>query len=54
MFAILTLVALLLGGAVTPHDVLPGEPSYATSASTTTDSTAAPRAVDDVLPGEPS
>ncbi len=54
MFAILTLVALLLGGAVTPHDVLPGEPSNATTASASTDSTAAPRAVDDVIQGGPS
>jgi hypothetical protein len=54
MFAILTLVALLLGGAVTLTDVLPGEPSNATTVSTSTDSTAAPRAVDDVIQGGPS
>jgi len=54
MFAILTLVALLLGGAVTLNDVIQGGPSIATSGSTPAASTAAPRAVDDVAQGGPS
>jgi len=54
MFAILTLVALLLGGAVTPNDVIQGGPSIATSSSAPAASTAAPRAVDDVAQGGPS
>jgi hypothetical protein len=32
MLGILTLVALLLGGTVTPHDVVNGGPSIVTSA----------------------
>jgi hypothetical protein len=54
MVAILTLAALLLGGVVTPHDVLNGGPSKATTATTTAVSPVVSPAVDDVIQGGPS
>lgn len=49
MLVILALAALLLGGTVTPNDVLPGGPSITTNAATMP---AGP--VDDGLTGGPS
>lgn len=50
MIAILTLAALLLGGTVTPDNVLPGGPSKTANAATPASSPV----VDNVLPGGPS
>lgn len=50
MIAILTLVALLLGGNVSPNDGLPGGPSITATVS----APAVSPPVDDGLPGGPS
>lgn len=51
MLAALTIIAVLLGGTVSPKDGLPGGPSITTNATTTAPS---PIVVDDGLPGGPS
>ncbi len=50
MLVILALAALLLGGTVTPNNVLPGGPSITTTAATPVGSPSA----DEILPGGPS
>ncbi len=58
MLGILTLVAMLLGGSVTPHDVVNGGPSIVTTRDVANGgpSVTAPAAppVDDVVNGGPS
>jgi len=53
MLSVIALVVLLLGGTVTPHDVLNGGPSIVTTSDVANGGPSA-RSVDDVLNGGPS
>lgn len=50
MLAVLTIIAVLLGGSASPNEILPGGPSI----TTITVMPVASPAVDEILPGGPS